>query len=254
MKHLLKFNESNSYIDLIDIIEDRFILHIADEYQLKEYTFDIFRKGGSYCVYKEDGDLAEHTRGFESWTAYHDGYRISRNDDFINIQLFFEMKSKKESVWSDEDKTLFKKDYPDVYESLKNFINRVYEITKNLKMKLDWRSSKEEPQIYTESCYDFRAYNISLYFTIDKEYKYESDEEKYAKTMKWARDIIGHEEFDRLTKRNENINGIEYYKEVSSSDREQFKSNHILVESNKHTIDRIKKIFGEKSRMGRNPR
>jgi hypothetical protein len=75
-----------------------------------------------------------------------------------------------------------------------NFIDGVYKITESLKMRLDWRSSRKEPIIYSESCRDFKAYNISLYFTIDKEYNYESEMEK---TMKWARNIYGPEEFDK---------------------------------------------------------
>jgi len=47
---------------------------------------------------------------------------------------------------------------------------------------------------YSESCRDFKAYNISLYFTIDKEYNYESEMEK---TMKWARNVYGPEAFDK---------------------------------------------------------
>ena len=247
MKHILTFNESNSYIDLIDIIEDRFILYIADEYQLREYDFDIFRKSGSFCVYKEDGNLGDHTRRWESWTPYHNGYHISRNvDGNIHIQVFFEMKSQMKSAMSDEVEGLFKSEYPDVYKNLQNFIDRVYEITKNQKMNLDWRGSRKEPQIYHESCYDFRAYNISLYFKIDKEYKYESEEEKSAKIMKWARDIYGHEAFDKLTKKNESSN-TEYYRKVTASEIEDFKITHTGIQFNKEILDYIRIQFGKRS-------
>jgi hypothetical protein len=92
MKHLRKFNESANYDNLLDIIEDRFILKIADEYQLKEYSFDIFRKNGSTSVYKDDLPNA-NPQALSNYTQYNDGYCISRRFDGIYIQLFFEMKS-----------------------------------------------------------------------------------------------------------------------------------------------------------------
>ena len=192
MKHLRKFNESTNYDNLLDIIEDRFILNIADEYQLKEYSFDIFRKNGSAAVYKDDLPNAT-PQALSNYTQYNDGYCISRRSDGIYIQLFFEMKSKMETD-TDRVRHSFKIEYPDIYKNLQNFIDKVYKITENLKMRLDWRHSREEPIIYSESCRDFKSYNISLYFTIDKEYKYESEEEK---AMKWARDIYGPEAFDK---------------------------------------------------------
>jgi len=193
MKHLRKFNESANYDNLLDIIEDRFILNIADEYQLKEYNFDIFRKNGSASVYKDNPPNATPQILASNYTQYNDGYCIWRRSDSINIQLFFEMKNKMETD-TDRLQHSFKNEHPDIYKNLQNFIDGVYKITESLKMRLDWRSSRKEPIIYSESCRDFKAYNISLYFTIDKEYNYESEMEK---TMKWARNIYGSEAFDK---------------------------------------------------------
>jgi len=192
MKHLRKFNESTNYDNLLDIIEDRFILNIADEYQLKEYSFDIFRKNGSTSVYKDDLPNA-NPQALSNYTQYNDGYCIWRRSDGIHIQLFFEMKSKFETD-IDRVRHSFISEHPDIYKNLQNFIDGVYKITESLKMRLDWRSSRKEPIIYSESCRNFKAYNISLYFTIDKEYNYESEMEK---TMKWARNIYGPERFDK---------------------------------------------------------
>jgi hypothetical protein len=196
MKHLRKFNESTNDINLIDIIEDRFILNIADEYQLKEYSFDIFRKNGSTAVYKDNPPNTTTQIISSNYTQYNDGYYISRRSDGINIQLFFEMKSKMETDL-DKVRYSFINEHPDIYKNLQIFIDGVYKITESLKMRLDWRWSIKEPRIWSEGCRDLKAYNISLYFTIDKEYKYESEDEKMEKIMKGIRDRYGSEEFDK---------------------------------------------------------
>lgn len=73
---------------------------------------------------------------------------------------------------TDRVRRSFKNEHPDIYKNLQNFIDGVYKITESLKMRLDWRHSIKEPIIYSEGCRDIKAYNISLYFTIDKEYNY----------------------------------------------------------------------------------
>ena len=89
MKHLKLFESFND-INLMDIIEDRFILNIADEYLLKEYNFDIFRKNGSAAVYKDNPPNATAQIISSNYTQYNDGYCIwRRSDSRISIQLFF---------------------------------------------------------------------------------------------------------------------------------------------------------------------
>jgi hypothetical protein len=93
------------------------------------------------------------------------------------------MKSKMETDFN-RIRYSFKNEYPDIYKNLQNFIDRVYKITESLKMRLDWRGSTKDPRISSESCRDIGAYNINLYFTIDKEYNYESESEKIKNLIK----------------------------------------------------------------------